>query len=208
MESDPAWYRDLSSLVRRPTEFWPSRDQTSDERLNSLVRLLAYATLAVFLYRKNFKYVAFGMGAVLVLSVVHARGSSRESIQCSGPRSCRVSTANIKPASVQRAKQACTRSTPNNPFGNMLVSDLADNPGRPPACKFDDQAEAVQQNFNRGLPRNMYDLYDRENSQRQFVTMPVTTSAPDTVAFAQFCYGGAGRKTCKEDPSRCTGSFP
>ena len=107
-----------------------------------------------------------------------------------------------------KARRACTLSTPDNPFANVLLTDLADRPNRPPACKYDDQKDLIRDNFNRGLVRNVYDVYEKENSQRQWMINPVTTSTPDTVAFAQFCYGNAGRKTCKEDPSKCTGAFP
>jgi hypothetical protein len=223
LESDLAWYQDLGVLPRRPNEFWPTRDHSAEERLNALVRLVAYASAASFMYRVQFKFVAFGMAAILVLSVVHARGHARwqgfaPSIAggrgaCRGPAECRVATGGAASSrggsrSAQRLPSACTRSTRDNPFANMLLSDLARNPGRPPACKYDEHASLIRKNFNAGLVRNAFDIYEKENSQRQFMTMPVTTAAPDTVAFAQFCYGNAGRPTCKEDPSRCTGSFP
>ena len=96
-------------------------------------------------------------------------------------------------------------STPDNPFANMLVSDLATNPGRPRACAYDQHANLIEKHFNQGLVRNLYDVYDKENSQRQFMTMPVTTAAADVSAFARYCYGGLGRKTCKEDTAKCTG---
>jgi hypothetical protein len=62
-------------------------------------------------------------------------------------------------------------------------------------------AKQIRKNFNKGLFRNLDDVYEVENSQRQFVTMPVTTSAPDTIAFAEYLFGN--KKTCKEDPSLC-----
>jgi hypothetical protein len=58
-------------------------------------------------------------------------------------------------------------------------------------------------NFERGLFMNSTDVFSKENSQRQFYTMPVTTTVPDTYAFAQFLYGGA--KNCKTTPKECTG---
>ena len=207
--SDTAWYNDVAVLARRPDEFWPAPSQTDDERLNSLVRLVAYVTLAVLLFRYDFKFLSFGVGSVAALSVVHRWGegsscSMRRLQRC--PRPAVGSSSERQTAPQPRAPAlSCTRSTPDNPFANRLLGDPA---GRAPACKFADHQQDVERNFNRGLVRNMYDVYDKENSQRQFMTMPVTTSAPDTIAFAQFAYGRAGRATCKEDPSRCTGSLP
>lgn len=247
MVSDPIWYRDLSVLARRPREFWPCKYQTAEERVNSLVRLIVYASLATYLYRGQPKFLAFGLAAVAAVSASHALATAQQRRPCCARRpaargrwmsgtetgttaATTAATAaatvdnsaasadgvatrpatmgGIKVPHVQPAKAECTKSTPDNPFGNMLLSDLATNPGRAPACKYDDQKDLVRSNFNIGLVRNAYDVYEKENSQRQWMTMPVTTSAPDTIAFAQFCYGNAGRPTCKEDPSRCTGAFP
>lgn len=223
MGADRAWYNDVRALVRRPEEFWPSLTHTPEERLNSIVRLLAYVTLGVSLHRRDTKYVPFGVLAIAVVSFAHlgAFGGRPGAGWAAGRASCGgqgrksggevvcPAMGGIRRGSPQKPSQlACTLSTPNNPFANMLLSDLATNPGRPPACKYDQHKDLIRHNFNRGLVRNAYDIYEKENSQRQWMTMPVTTSAPDTIAFAQFCYGNAGRPTCKEDPSRCTGAFP
>lgn len=223
LASDAVWYNDVRTLLRRPSEFFPTRDQSPEERVNAIVRLLVYCTAAVVAYKRQLKYALFGLGAVAVVSLAYrGTGSRRGAARRWSPPDADASTGHHAPAvarraaamggvvprDAQRAKPRCTASTRNNPFGNMLLSDLNDRPGRPPACKYDDQAELIRQNFNAGLVRNAYDVYEKENSQRQWMTMPVTTSAPDTVAFAQWCYGNAGRTTCKEDPSKCTGAFP
>lgn len=227
LASDPAWFHDARVLFLRPTEFWPARDHTPEERLNSMVRFVLYACLATALYTRKPKYILFGVVAVTLLSVAYStctpsprwrepwKGRRPGIAAGVAPGDGVSDTGATTSSSCQRApfgaapgQPPCTMSTPNNPFANVLLTDLADNPARPPACKYDDQKDLIRDNFNRGLVRNVFDVYERENSQRQFVTMPVTTSTPDTVAFAQFCYGNMGRPTCKEDPSRCTGSRP
>lgn len=222
LASDAVWYNDVRALPRRPNEFFPTRDQSPEERVNAIVRLLVYCTAAVVAYKRQWKYALFGAGAVAVVSLAY-RGTGRRQRRWSPPdanvdmskaqhtppaASRAAAVGGVVPRDAQRARPRCTASTPDNPFGNMLLSDLNDRPDRAPACKYDDQAELIRQNFNRGLVRNAYDVYEKENSQRQWMTMPVTASAPDTVAFAHFCYGNAGRTTCKEDPSKCTGAFP
>lgn len=223
---DAVWYDDVRVLLRRPDEFWPAVDQSPEERLNSMVRLLLYAGLAVYAYGRNPNHLVFALASVVLVSLAY-RGATEE--RCGEPgtrgRGCArplagaragalgiaaddYSHADRVPPKQQPRRLACTRSTPDNPFANFLVADLARDPGRPAACRYDEHKHEIETNFNRGLVRNAYDLYDKENSQRQFMTMPVTTSAPDTIAFAQFAYGGAGRRTCKEDPTRCTGAFP
>lgn len=195
--SDPAWFDDVRVLTRRPAEFFPGKQHSEEERLNAIVRLTLYCALALTAFTLNTGYLVLGLVAVALASVSFRSGRSGRSTTTRPP-----TVGGVPVPHAQRARVECTTSTAQNPFANHL---LGDDPARPPACAFDDHADEVRANFNRGLVRNEYDVYDRENSQRQFMTMPVTTSTPDTVAFANFCYGQAGKKTCKEDPSMCTG---
>ncbi len=206
-DRDPVWYRDVRVLARRPAEFFPAADQTPEERVNSIVRLLLYCTAAVFVYSRQGRYAAFGLASVAVVSLAYrASLPERPGRQGRPGRATRpASVAGIPVDDVLPAQRECTPSTADNPFGNVLIGD---DPGRAPACPYDEQASVIRDNFNKGLVRNVYDVYEKENSQRQWMTNPVTTSTPDTIAFANFCYGNAGRRTCKEDPSKCTGSFP
>lgn len=197
--SDPVWYRDMGILTARYDEFFPSASQTDAERLNSFVRLVAYASLVAFLVRLNPRYLI--IGAVIIGIVSYA-------YELYGSRTGGEPFANIRPKTVQGGPRKCSRPTPENPFANMTIGTLINEPTRAPACSYDDKnvAADIRRNFNRGLFRNLEDVYEVENSQRQFYTMPVTTSAPDTVAFAEFLYGSRG-KTCKELPEKCEPAF-
>ena len=212
LSSDLAWYDDVRVLSRRPTEFVVTRDQSSEERLNAMIRLVVYVSLAVFLYNRRATTMVIGLCVAAAVSLAHkvhrdsrkpgsgARGDPR------GPKAERphvpVSSAGATAGS-SRERPACTVSTPENPFANMLVGDLAANPGRPPACKFEEHKHLIERHADAGLVKDAFDhLYEQGNWSR-FVTMPVTTAAADTIAFAQFCYGNNGRKTCKEDTTMC-----
>lgn len=225
LETDRAWFQDARVLFRRPAEFWPARDQGPEERLNALVRLVLYASAATALYSRKPKFMVFGIVAVVVVSLAYggcspgpsarsgtARGVASDVVAHRGASACQ------RPGAAGRGRSqgttghqpsaggpSCTLSTADNPFANMLLSDLATNPGRAAACKYDDHKDLIEENFNKGLVRDVFDVWDRQNNRRQFMTMPVTTASPDTMAFAQFCYGNAGRLPCKEDASRCTG---
>lgn len=201
LASDEAWYRDVRVLFRRPGEFFPGRDQSPEERLNSLVRLIAYCSLAAWAWSRKPRYLGFGLAAAAAVSLAF-RGPGGARAPAVVEREPTVGGVRVR--GVGRGRPRCTPSTPDNPFANML---LTDDPTRAPACKYDDQAELVRTNFNRGLVRNSYDLYEKENNQSRWTTNPVTTGAPDVAAFVNFCYGGM-RQTCKESPAKCTGSHP
>ena len=67
-------------------------------------------------------------------------------------------------------------------------------------------SEEIEQHFNKGLFKDVSDLYGKNNSQRQFFTMPNTNEYGvkngDTVKFANWLYNN-GESTCKEDTSKC-----
>ena len=86
----------------------------------------------------------------------------------------------------------CRLPTDANPFGNFLLTDY-DDPDRPPACRYEDVSELVDEKFYKGLYRNADDLYETESSQRQFYQMPVTTLCNDTVGFARSLFQDVGK---------------
>ena len=196
LSSDPIWFKNLRILFDRPSEIIPSRDQSDEERTNALVRLVLYCSLSVALIRGNAMYGVLGLAIILIISLAFGLGAKK--------RVKNEAYSNIRPKTLTRENKACYKTNPNNPFGNATVGALLDDAGKPPACGYDEPgvASQIRKNFNKGLFRNLDDVYEVENSQRQFYTMPNTTSAPDTIAFGEFLFGN--KKTCREDPSLCT----
>ena len=200
VREDPIWYDDISVLWKHPAELIPTIRQSDTERINSMVRLVAYCSIVVAVIRRDAKYATLGAAIVAILSVCYTFGATQTKNE---------SYANIRPTTVKKSKRICSVSTRNNPFSNATIGELARDPTRPPACTYGQDAhneEAIRNNFNSGLFRNLDDVYEVENSRRQFITMPVTTSAPDTIAFAQFLYGNRG-VTCKENSINCQPYF-
>lgn len=191
MERDPVWFDDIRVLPHRSMEFFPRASMNTAERTNALVRLLFYVTCAVYLYNRDARFVIFGAVAIGLVSFLHKDDS------LSG-----YETYDALSGLALKDKKGCKKSSPTNPFGNFLVGD---DPNDPPACSYDAQRDEIRANFNRNLFRSSEDLWERQNSQRQFYTMPNTRSIPDTKAFAEFLSGGSSRPTCKSDPSACTG---
>lgn len=184
---DNVWYEDVGVLLSRWSEFYPRPDHTAEERVNALVRLTLYATLAAWVYNRQPRTLVIGAGVIAVLSFAF---SSRQESFPSGV------AGRLLPVTAGK----CTPPTRDNPFANVLLTDLG-KPSRPSACEYDAVKDDVKANFNAGLVRNATDIYERENSQHQFYTMPVTTTIPDTAAFANFLYGGM--RSCKADAAAC-----
>lgn len=185
MNSDKIWYEDIFVLGRRPLEFFPARGQTPAEHVNALIRLIMYTTILLFAYNGSVNTVYIGLAAVVTITIVYrGRGglAGLSNIGNMGPNKCRPSTK-------------------DNPFANTLVNEFGKDPLPDPPCAYDDIKQDMEKNFNDGLFRNVEDWSNRENSQRQFFTVPTGGNPPDTKAFAEFLYGNA--RNCKTDSKQC-----
>lgn len=198
---DRPFYRDLGALPRRPAEFFPlARKHTPAERLNAAVRLVTYVSVALWAYTRRTKFLAWGLALVVLASCLFGLGGGGGG---DGPSAFSSTGATAGSGSSRgRSGQAarCTRSTRANPFGNRLPFD---DPRRAPACTGDWAEKRL--NFERGVPRSAYDVYNATDLPDRFHTMPVTTGVADMDAFRAFAYGDfINTPSCKEDTRYCT----
>ena len=78
------------------------------------------------------------------------------------------------------------------------MNEYAENPKRKKACKINNKVnEYIDQYFNEDLYRSVDDIYNKNASERQYYTMPVTEIPNNQDKFAQWLYGN-DEKTCKE----------
>ncbi len=99
-------------------------------------------------------------------------------------------------------RNTCRKPTNDNPFMNPAVTDF--NNGEPPAaCNVEDEEiqDQMMVHFNHNLFRDVDELWERENSQRQFYTLPNTGVPNNQTEFAKWLYNIP--KTCKEDGAGC-----
>lgn len=192
---DAPWYGDAGVLTRRPADFYPlGARHTPAERLNAFVRLVFYVCLALWAWTGKHAYALGGLLAVLATSCAAAVAGG-PMLSRGGASAFRASdNAKLRGGGAKR----CTRTTRDNPFGNMLPYDRMD---RPAACPFTPE---VTTNFMRGVPRDAYDDLYNDGGANRFHTMPVTTATSDLGAFRRFAFEGAGRATCKEDTRMCS----
>lgn len=99
-------------------------------------------------------------------------------------------------------KNTCRKPTNDNPMMNPAVTEFG--MGDPPAaCNADDDEikENIKVNFNHQLFRDVDELWERENSQRQFYTMPNTAIPNNQTEFGRFLYEVP--ELCKSNQEGC-----
>lgn len=201
VKMDSFWYDNFEVLFasNRLMEFFPTKNQTLEKRLNSIMRLSIYISVLLYLHHKNYKYLAIALGVgVLSVYVYHNNPKTGEKTE-----STKIETLTND---VQLGN--CTKPTDDNPFMNVTMKDymnIVDGKivDRPPACNVSDNAvkKDMDTAFEKNLYRDVDDVFGKFNSQRQFYTVPSTTIPNDRESFQKWLYSSP--QTCKENQDSC-----
>jgi hypothetical protein len=176
------------------------KHQPIEEKINSLSRFILYAGAMLSLSKNTSYYFVVSVMLTIIIAVVSMRMNGKFD---RNQKDRRTVTRSTHPEHMQMISERCSVPTKENPFGNVLINEYSDNPGRPPACAYKDVETDINEKFKSGLFTDLEDVYGNENSQRQFFTTPNTEIPNDQINFAKWCY--QKDKTCKENPVECTG---
>jgi len=202
--SDPFWFDDLQILFKkeRLTEFFPTSDQSLQERLNSIVRFSLYISIILFFYHNDPRYLSIFVGAGLFTYYIYKNRIVEKFDD--------LFDADAFKETLKKKQDTCTTPTVDNPFMNVTMKDYLNvDPvtrrivDRPPACDTSDVniKKRIDDNFNNNLFRDVSDVFGKMNSQRQFYTMPWTTIPNAQDDFAKWLY--KSESTCKENQDYC-----
>lgn len=183
---EPIWYEQPSILFKidHITHFFPQNESTYNENMNAVVRFSIYLSIILVIIKRNYLYLYIFFVACLVTFVL-----SKNNIK-------------IEKLSNQMKEKECEKPTNDNPFMNVLMNDYKYNPKRK-ACKIDNGVRKdISKKFNHNLYKDVSDVFEKSNSQRQYYTMPSTTIPNDQSSFAKWLYKVPS--TCKSgDGSQC-----
>uniref|UniRef100_A0A6C0BKH1 Minor capsid protein P9 transmembrane helices domain-containing protein n=1 Tax=viral metagenome TaxID=1070528 RepID=A0A6C0BKH1_9ZZZZ len=192
---DPFWGDQISILWNgdRAIEFFPTQDMNDVEKLNALTRFFMYLSLVLLVIYRNYKVLFIGIVAAAIIYLIQynqllKHAETRE--QFDGEVKKEFGLKEDVPIKVNDNGDVCQLPTPNNPFMNVLLTDYTDNPNRPPACNYNDSQanETRDKYFNYNLYKDVEDVWDRRNSQREYVTLPGTTIPNDRDSFMKWCW--------------------
>ena len=102
----------------------------------------------------------------------------------------------------QYRKGTCRRPTKENPFMNPDITEY-NTADVPAACNAEDADinDKSKTFFNHKLFRDVDELWEKQNSQRQFYTIPNTQIPNQSIEFAKWLYSGV--PNCKIDGAAC-----
>ena len=181
---DEFWFKNPKILFNehRLKEFFPVKEMTDIEKLNSLVRLSIYLGILLAIVMKNYMYLYIII--ITGIFTIFLYENKKEDFGI-------LSSLNSK-----------TVPTQDNPFMNYnYITDSKNKSKSVKSYNNPNIKDEISTYFNEKLYRDVSDLYQKNNSQRQFYTMPCTDVVNDQTKFAKWLY--YTDKTCKEDGIKC-----
>ncbi len=211
MSTEKIWYEDLNVLVdgSKLSKYIPLKSYSKNEKLNAIMRFSLYLSLLLIVLTMNVNYIFILITIGVLTYTVNFTYEEKEDKKLEKVEEYKnmkkdkhIKKRNIKP---KEYVKKCVLPTEHNPFMNFMVSDKRD---RKRACKTYNNEEIedlMDDKFSVGLYKDIDSVYNNENSQREFYTMPNTEAANRQTEFANWCYKVP--KTCKEgNGNQCVGN--
>jgi len=228
-ESDEFWIEKPQVLLDTFNKFIPTKDMTLNEQMNSITLFCIYALIVlkiVGLSNTTTNIIFIGIIVVLIILYLNKYKSEdnnndteKFSVESGYYNSDNVlklgrfySEKNRNKCLDKMVHDTSTKNqdildiprepTVDNPFINPILNDF-NTENAPYPVNIDDEQirEKVNLTYNKDLFKDVSDLYDSKNVQRQFFTVPGGSVPNDQQKFAEWCYGVP--KTCKEDSRYC-----
>lgn len=169
MSTEPFWYSDPSVLFSKDTWyiFVPQATMTVKAALNAVVRFSVYLSLLLTATSRDLWYLLL-IPLVMVVTLFLEKWF---------PEAKKI-TEGFRSGPVVSGYKGTETSMPtdDNPFMNAPLTDILDNPNRPPAADVTDIKVRDKVNKAFSQTSNIYmdttDVFDLVQSQRNFYTVP------------------------------------
>ena len=218
MDSNKFWIEQPYVLISNYLSFIPTPSMSSTQQYNAITLFCIYFIILLIIFKKNICW--FYLPIVVILLIVAMNYINSENFTNSNDR-CTTNSQNVVesgyydsdgelrftrttclPTKKADVTYSCKKPTPDNPFMNPPISDF--NTANPPVpCNSDDEDinNEITKAFNSDLYMDVNDVFSKQNSQRQFYTVPNTSIPNNQQDFANWLY--RAHVTCKEDQEQC-----
>jgi len=214
------WSEHPNVLFKDAWDFFPFSKEAivcSTTALNSLTRFGIYLGLALFLLTR--KPIYFGipvLAAIFAVALYYGMKGSGVLREGTMPGTPHLDTPTFKEGfaneNVIEGSAAADklvvdiigsseRTVPSkpNPFMNILINEISEYPNKPPAkyAMSSETKSVLDSQFENRVYADPGDVWNRSQSQREFYTMPSTSTPNDRESYQNWLYRVPG-KTCKE----------
>jgi len=207
------------------SQFFPTNKMNYIEKLNSIMRLAIYFSIIFYILKRDYKiiFVIIFVSLTTIYIYYFENANIKKATEIKEIfNNYKISGNNIyfpKNINLNKNKiKKCIEPSVENPFmnRNMFENDIFPNAASCPSYeKLSDFKEnstldfnitsenknktigdITNENFNLNLYKDVSDIFNRNNSQREYYTMPVTTNPNHQTDFANWLYKTP--MTCKD----------
>jgi hypothetical protein len=205
----PFWSNDFTVIFNKNyiTELWPSPEMTYEQKLNAITRCVLLLTFLGFIATMKVSLLLVGL---LTLGVIYFMFKQRKvKATKEGFGAVMRNDPPIKLRTSEDVKEVVESEfdsgTKRNPFGNVLLTDIMDNPDKrsaPPSFNPDVEENITKnvkrsvqmmnpsiENTNKQLYGDLWQNFQLDQSNRLFYSTANTKVVNDQGAFADFLYG-------------------
>jgi len=202
MITTPFWFNDITILYNRDhiIEFFPSKRFDIIRKLNSIVRLSIIYGLIMYLVKRENIYL---MIPLIVMGITWVIWYNNDKTKTSDIINKSMSDQLDDIVKINDLDSECRIPSKDNPFMNPGLDDYSSDKNTQlkscPSYNNIGVQKRVDELFQADLYRDVTDIFGKNNSQRQFYTVPGNQVPNDQGSFAQWLYGTP--ETCKEGNS-------
>jgi hypothetical protein len=191
-------------------ELWPSNNMTYEQKLNAITRVLVLITILGYLFTLNFRILVVGFITNLVIFGMYKTRKLPK---------MQEGFEKIIAAEVNKNKKVVEfkEGTKQNPFSNVLLTDINDEPNRKSAPLAYESEQQITTNIKRAVQSinpgikntdkilygDQADKFELDQSNRAFFSTANTRVVSDQSDFVNFLYGNmSSSKEFNEDGAR------
>jgi len=186
--SDQIWFQNIKLLFEKEKllQFWPSKHQSFNERINAITRFVLYNGIILSIYKKNSNAIILSVLFCVILAILAKSSKSRF----------------MKVTEDILGKSDCQKPNLQNPMANRLPYD---NINRPSACNEDSTQSEIHNKLFEQFPTEGLSSKSKKLTERQFFTTPNTGLVNNQTEYAKTLYGQPNAKSCRENTGDCLG---
>jgi hypothetical protein len=197
MVHEKPWWEDPAGLFSNDNWklFFPNPDGPIVPAYNAVLRFSIYAGFLLFIATRNIAYIAAIPFIMLTTFLLYKAAPPGEHMT-----TMRDAIRHI----------SCTKPTPANPYMNVMIHDISDNPERASACRLNKPDIGATADAHLFSTMDLGEEMNYNFLRRSFVTMPNTSVVPgDPIALAKWNYQGATqhKATFFERPPAPAGTY-
>ena len=192
----PFWSDKISVLYDKNFlfEIIPKKEYNLNRKLNAILRFTIYYSFLVYLMDTKKRYVlSYIIGMAIFTYLIYFK--YKESFM---DRETNKILNGSEDMNIKELSSECRIPTKDNPFMNPLLSDFGSNTSKPACASYNNKGvqRETEKLFKEDLYEDVNDIFGKENSQRQFFSVPGNSVPNDRDTFMKWCYQTP--PTCKE----------